>query len=37
LTRAMNVTDDTLSIELETTAADGIPVVRTLTWQRLQP
>jgi len=35
LTRAMEVTGGTLSIVLETTAADGTPVVRTLTWKRL--
>jgi len=34
LTRGMEVTGDTLVITLETTAADGVPVVRTLTWQR---
>jgi hypothetical protein len=34
LTRAMTVTGDTLVIQLETTAADGTPVVRTLTWRR---
>jgi len=35
LTRAMEVQDDTLVIRLETTAADGAPVTRTLTWQRV--
>jgi hypothetical protein len=35
LTRAMNVQGDTLVIRLETTAADGTPVTRTLTWQRV--
>ena len=35
LTRAMSVRDDTLVIRLETTAADGTPVTRTLTWERL--
>lgn len=35
LTRAMEVRGDTLMIKLETTAADGTPVIRTLTWQRL--
>jgi hypothetical protein len=35
LTRAMEVRGDTLSIKLETTAADGTPVVRTLTWKRV--
>jgi hypothetical protein len=34
LTRAMTVTGDTLVIQLETTAADATPVVRTLTWRR---
>lgn len=34
LTRAMEVAGDTLRIRLETTAADGTPVVRTLTWER---
>lgn len=36
LTRAMQVRGSTLVISLETTAADGVPVVRTLTWKRLQ-
>lgn len=35
LSRAMEVGGDTLRISLETTAADGVPVVRTLTWRRL--
>lgn len=35
LTRAMEVQDNTLIIRLETTAADGTPVTRTLTWQRV--
>jgi len=35
LTRAMSVHGDTLVIRLETTAADGTPVTRTLTWRRL--
>ena len=35
LTRAMDVHDDTLVIRLDTTAADGTPVTRTLTWQRV--
>jgi hypothetical protein len=35
LTRAMEVRGDQLVIELETTAADGTPVTRTLTWKRL--
>ncbi|HSW82631.1 MAG TPA: lipocalin-like domain-containing protein [Usitatibacter sp.] len=34
LTRGMQVTGDSLVITLETTAADGTPVVRTLTWRR---
>ena len=34
LTRAMVVTGDSLRIQLETSAADGTPVVRTLTWER---
>ncbi len=36
LTRVMEVRDDTLVIRLETNAADGTPVVRTLTWRRLR-
>jgi hypothetical protein len=35
LTRAMSVTGDSLVIRLETTAADGTPVSRTLTWRRV--
>ena len=35
LTRAMEVQGDTLVIRLETTAGDGTPVTRTLTWQRV--
>jgi hypothetical protein len=35
LTRDMEVQDDTLVIRLETTAADGIIVTRTLTWRRV--
>jgi hypothetical protein len=35
LTRAVEVHGDTLVIRLETTAADGTPVTRTLTWQRV--
>jgi hypothetical protein len=35
LTRAMSVRGDTLVIKLETTAADGASVTRTLTWRRL--
>ena len=34
LTRAMEVRENTLRITLETTAVDGTPVVRTLTWER---
>ena len=36
LTRAMSVRGDTLVIRLETTASDGTPVTRTLTWRRLR-
>jgi hypothetical protein len=35
LSRAMTVQGDTLVIELDTTAWDGTPVVRTLTWERV--
>jgi hypothetical protein len=35
LTRAMDVQGDTLVIRLETNAADGIAVTRTLTWRRI--
>src|SRR5262245_59466920 len=35
LTRAMSVQGDTLVIRLETNAADGTPVTRTLTWRRM--
>jgi hypothetical protein len=35
LTRDMEVQDDTLVIRLETTAADGTTVTRTLTWRRV--
>jgi len=35
LTRRMDVRGDNLVIELDTTAADGAPVIRTLTWRRL--
>ena len=35
LTRAMQVQGDTLIIQLETTAADGATVTRTLTWRRV--
>lgn len=34
LSRAMTVEGDSLVIELETTAWDGTPVTRTLTWER---
>ena len=37
LTRGMTVTGDTLTIALETTAPDGTPVTRTLTWERCRP
>lgn len=36
LTRAVEVRGNALFIKLETTAADGAPVVRTLTWRRLE-
>ena len=35
LTRAMDVRGDTLTIRLETSAADWTAVVRTLMWQRI--
>ncbi|HET7840715.1 MAG TPA: lipocalin-like domain-containing protein [Usitatibacter sp.] len=35
LTREMQVSGDQLVIRLNTTSADGTPVVRTLTWKRL--
>jgi hypothetical protein len=35
LTRAMDVRGDTLVIKLQTTAVDGTPVTRTLTWKRV--
>jgi len=35
LTRAMQVQGDQLVIKLDTNAADGAPVVRTLTWRRV--
>jgi hypothetical protein len=35
LSRAMAVHGDALVIELETTAWDGTPVTRTLTWERV--
>jgi hypothetical protein len=35
LTRAMDIQGDTLVIKLDTTAADGAAVTRTLTWRRV--
>jgi hypothetical protein len=35
LRRAVKVDGDTLTIRLATTAADGQPVTRTLTWDRV--
>ena len=35
LSRAMTVEDETLVIKLGTTAWDGTPVTRTLTWERV--
>jgi hypothetical protein len=35
LTRAMDVHGDTLVIRIDTTAADGTDVTRTLTWRRV--
>jgi hypothetical protein len=35
LTRAMEVQGDSLAIQLQTTAADGTAVTRTLTWKRV--
>jgi hypothetical protein len=35
LTREMEIRGDMLVIRLETTAADGVPVTRTLTWRRV--
>jgi hypothetical protein len=35
LTRAMEVEGDSLVIKLDTNAADGTPVTRTLTWRRV--
>jgi hypothetical protein len=35
LTRTMTVDGDRLVITLDTTAADGTPVTRTLTWERV--
>ena len=35
LTRVMEVDGDTLVIKLDTNAADGTPVTRTLTWRRV--
>lgn len=36
LTRRMEVVGDRLVIALDTTAADGLAVTRTLTWRRLE-
>jgi hypothetical protein len=36
LTRVMEVRGTTLLIKLETTAADGTAVIRTLTWRRVE-
>ena len=36
LTRGTQVRGDSLVIKLETNAADGVPVTRTLTWKRLK-
>lgn len=35
LTRGMEVRDDRLTIRVDTTSADGEPVVRTLVWERV--
>ena len=35
LTREMTVTGNELTIELETTALDGVPIIRTLRWDRV--
>jgi len=35
LSRRMTVRGDSLFIQLETTSWDGLPVTRTLTWQRV--
>ena len=35
VSRAMRVVGDELVIQLQTTSADGAPVVRTLRWQRV--
>ena len=35
LTRAMTVTGNELVIQLETTAMDGVPIIRTLRWDRV--
>lgn len=35
LTRQMDVAGDSLTIRLETKSADGTPVTRTLTWERV--
>ena len=36
LTRVMKVEGDALTITLDTNAADGTPVTRTLTWRRVR-
>lgn len=33
--RDLRATDDTLTIQLATTATDGEPIIRTLTWKRI--
>lgn len=35
LSRGMTVEGDSLVIRLQTTASDGLPVTRTLTWRRV--
>ena len=35
LTRVMTVRGDSLSIRVDTAAADGTPLIRTLTWRRV--
>jgi Lipocalin-like domain len=35
LSRGMSVRGDSLIIKLDTTATDGTPIVRTLTWERV--
>ena len=34
--RRLSVDDDHLTIELETATQDGVPIVRTLVWERLE-